>query len=308
MSLSVGACSKGRVSMARRTFLAVALSCLFISPALHAEDHFFDSNGVKIRYIDEGKGEPVVLIHGFTANIEFQWTFPGIIKSLVKDYRVIAIDNRGHGRSGKPHEAEKYGLEMTADVVRLLDHLKVKKAHIVGYSMGALITCKLLTTNPDRFLSATLGGAGGVRGGDDHKFFDLLADSLEQGNGLGPLLEFLTPAGRMRPTEEQIKLNSRLLSALNDTKALAAVVRGWKGLTVTEESLKANRVPTLGLVGALDPLKIRVDELDDLLPEFKKIVIAKADHMNAFNKTEFIASLRAFLAEHHAQQHAGAME
>ena len=275
------------------------MAILLISPSwLRAEDHFFDSNGVKIRYIDEGKGEPVVLIHGFTANIEFQWTFPGIIKSLVKDYRVIAFDNRGHGRSGKPHEVEKYGLEMTADVVRLLDHLKIKRAHIVGYSMGAMITCKLLTTNPDRFLTATLGGAGCVHEGDDHQLFDGLADSLEHGKGLGPLLVILTPPGRIKPSEQQLRLNSKVLSAINDTKALAAVVRGWKELAVTDEKLKANRVPTLGLVGALDPLKVRVDELDYLLPEFKKIVIARADHMNVFNKPEFTSSLKEFLAKH----------
>jgi pimeloyl-ACP methyl ester carboxylesterase len=130
-----------------------------------ADDQFFDSNGVKIRYTVEGQGEPVLLIHGFTASIEMQWGIPGIIKALANDYQVIALDNRGHGKSGKPHDPKSYGMEMVEDAVRLLDHLKIKKAHVVGYSMGAMITNKLLTTYPDRVICATLGGAAGIREG-----------------------------------------------------------------------------------------------------------------------------------------------
>src|SRR5881397_2402529 len=103
------------------------------APAL-AQDQFFDSNGVKIRYTVEGQGEPVLLIHGFTADIEKQWGQPGVLKALAKDHRVIALDNRGHGKSGKPHDAKMYGKEMVEDAVRLLDHLKIAKAHVVGYS------------------------------------------------------------------------------------------------------------------------------------------------------------------------------
>jgi len=68
---------------------------------------------------------------------------------------VIAIDARGHGKSGKPADAKAYGAEMGQDIVRLLDHLKIPRAHIVGFSMGAIIVGHLVTTNPDRFISAT---------------------------------------------------------------------------------------------------------------------------------------------------------
>src|SRR6266446_970237 len=130
---------------------ALVVSCLLLPcPSLYAEDKFFDSNGVKIRYTVEGKGEPVLLIHGFTANIEIQWTIPGITRALAKKYQVIAFDNRGHGKSGKPHDAEKYGMEMVEDAVRLLDHLKIKKAHVVGYSMGGMIALKLAVVHSDR--------------------------------------------------------------------------------------------------------------------------------------------------------------
>ena len=106
---------------------ASGMACLllFLTGIARAEDGFFDSDGVKIHYTIQGKGEPVLLIHGYTANIQVQWELPGIIKALAPDYQVIAIDNRGHGRSEKPHDAKKYGKEMVEDAVRLLDHLVI---------------------------------------------------------------------------------------------------------------------------------------------------------------------------------------
>jgi pimeloyl-ACP methyl ester carboxylesterase len=104
-------------------------SALLIPGRLSAKDdskhHTFDSKGVSIQYTVEGKGEPVVLIHGLCANAQFNWRAPGIIKALAKDYQVIALDARGHGGSGKPKEEEAYGIEMMEDIVRLLDHLNI---------------------------------------------------------------------------------------------------------------------------------------------------------------------------------------
>src|SRR5262245_58833732 len=90
------------------------------------EDRFFDSNGVKIRYVVEGEGEPVVLVHGFSADLDRQWRGPGLIAALAKERRVIAYDNRGHGKSEKPHDEKQYGMEMVQDAVRLMDHLQIQ--------------------------------------------------------------------------------------------------------------------------------------------------------------------------------------
>ena len=149
--------------MHRRIILGLTCWLVLLSCSVRAEEGYFDSNGVKIHYIVEGHGEPVLLIHGFTANIQFQWALPGVIKALSPDYQVIAYDNRGHGKSDKPHDPKKYGVEMVEDAVRLLDHLKIKDAHVVGYSMAAMITSKLMATHPERVRTATLGGSGGLR-------------------------------------------------------------------------------------------------------------------------------------------------
>jgi pimeloyl-ACP methyl ester carboxylesterase len=276
----------------------VAGLILFTSTSLGAEDRFFDSKGVKIHYVVEGRGEPVVLIHGYAANIQFQWVMPGILQALAKNYQVIALDLRGHGRSGKPHDPRKYGLEVVEDIVRLLDHLGIQKAHVVGYSMGAFITLKLITTHPDRILSATLGGGGWAKIFESD-LQDALAESLEQGKGIGPLLLRLNPPGRPKPTEERIKAVSALVMSVNDVKALVALTRGVSEVfTVPEGDLKRCKVPTLCIVGEIDPLKQGVDDLEGQLRNLKVVVIPGADHMNAFWRPQFMRALKRFLSEH----------
>src|SRR5437764_612909 len=103
-----------------------------------AKPQSFDSRGVKIHYTVEGQGAPVVLIHGLHSSADINWRVPGTIKTLAAHYRVIAFDVRGHGHSDKPDKDDAYGVEMAEDVVRLMDHLKIDKAHIVGYSMGGM--------------------------------------------------------------------------------------------------------------------------------------------------------------------------
>jgi pimeloyl-ACP methyl ester carboxylesterase len=285
--------------MLRLVTPVLALSFFLLPVSAHAEDKYFDSNGVKIRYTVEGKGEPVLLIHGFTATVEVQWIIPGVTKSLAKNYQVIAFDNRGHGKSGKPHDVKKYGMEMVEDAVRLLDHLKIKKAHVVGYSMGAMLASKLLVTHPDRLLSVTLGGAGGLREGMKVPLFDKLAESLEQGKGVGPLVAALSPPDAPKVSAERIKFVNAVVSLFNDPKALAAVVRSWYDLAVSDEKLKANRVPVLAIVGTRDPLKKNLDELKEVLSHLERtVVIDGADHISAPAEPAFVRSVEEFLKKH----------
>src|SRR5438552_13310574 len=125
--------------------MLIARAMLAVALLAAGGDHYFDSNGVRIRYVVAGSGEPVVLIHGWSADAEM---WQPLMADLSRDYQVIALDCRGHGKSGKPHDPAKYGIEMTRDVVRLLDHLGIEKAHIAGYSMGGSIAIKLLSEHP----------------------------------------------------------------------------------------------------------------------------------------------------------------
>jgi pimeloyl-ACP methyl ester carboxylesterase len=187
---------------------------------------------------------------------------------------------------------------MAEDVVRLLDHLRIKKAHVVGYSMGAVITAKLLATHPDRLLTATLGGHSGIRDNSRSQFYDELASSLEEGKGFGPLIVALTPAGRPKPSAEQVAAINVALTRTNDQKALAAVVRGFPELAVAPGKLKSNQVPALALIGELDPLKKGVDGLQGNMDNLKIVVIPRADHITAIANPGFIKGLSEFLARH----------
>jgi len=284
--------------------LRIALLCaFFVLPLLHAEDLFFDSDGVRLHYTVQGAGEPVLLIHGYSVNIAMNWAAPGVIKALADNYQVIAIDNRGHGQSAKPHDPQAYGHKMVDDSIRLMDYLKLRKVHVVGYSMGGFITAALVTEHPDRFFTATLGGAGWATPEENVAqagMLTALAESLEQGKGIGPLIAALTPPGDAAMTPEQMEATTKMLMSFNDPLALAAVARG--GLPqVPEAKIRANKVPALALIGERDPLKAGVDHLDGMMPNLKVVVIPGATHLTAFASPVFIENLKSFLAEHPAK-------
>lgn len=121
----------------------------------------FDSDDVRIHYLDEGRGAPLLVIHGFGASAEEHWVRTGMMERLARRWRVIAYDARGHGHSAKPHDPARYGLaKMRADAVGLLDHLKIPRARMMGYSMGGRITLEVLMFDPARVSAAILGGFG----------------------------------------------------------------------------------------------------------------------------------------------------
>ena len=280
--------------LAALVFLVACVSAVAAGP----EHGVFISNGVKIHYFAAGEGEPVILIHGFAASAYANWVLPGVFADLSKHYRVIALDNRGHGTSGKPHEIEKYGPEMVEDVVRLLDHLKIQKAHIIGYSMGGFITGALVIQHPDRLLSATMGGAGWSQPDDNHAVIEAVAKSLEKGKGIAPLMKALSPPDRPPLTEEDIRSRNQMIMFANDPLALAACIRGMLHLHITREQLVNNKVPVLAIIGEKDPLKKGVDAMEGVMSNLKVVVVKGADHMTTFRSAVFKQALNDFLSAH----------
>ncbi|NUM54056.1 MAG: alpha/beta hydrolase [Candidatus Hydrogenedentes bacterium] len=260
---------------------------------------YFDADGVRIHYTVEGQGEPVVLVHGFAANADANWRAPGITEALAKDYKVICLDNRGHGLSGKPHDPAKYGTEFCKDIVRLLDHLKIEKAHVVGYSMGSFITLKFVTMYPERLLSAAPCGAGWERENDPDNHTLEIAESLEERQDFTPLFQAISPPGKLPGRRGLLSINY-VLNLTNDAKALACVMRSLNNLIVTEAELKACTVPTISIVGTNDPLRDGVDRMKDVMGNHETVYIEGTDHISTIRDPKFLDTLRAFLKKHGA--------
>lgn len=264
-----------------------------------AESRFFDSDGVRLHFVDEGEGEPVVLIHGFAASSHLNWELPGILGQLAESHRVLSLDNRGHGKSEKPHAVDQYGVNMVGDVVRLLDHLELERAHVVGYSMGGFITTKLVTSHPQRVASAVIGAAGwNENPGPRLVLLDQIGESLETGKGLRPLMQALAPAGRPAPTEAAMQFTNQMIMSMNDPLALAAAIRGMKGLNVKRELLVSNQVPVTAIVGGIDPLREGVDELAGVMNHLDVVIIDQADHMTAVRHPDLLKGIRKHLEVH----------
>jgi pimeloyl-ACP methyl ester carboxylesterase len=270
---------------------------LLFGTLLASTDGTFDSKGVPIHYRDRGRGEAVVLVHGFALNLE-RWEAAGVPQKLeAAGYRAITIDCRGHGTSGKPHDPAAYGAEMSKDLVRLLDHLGIDKAHLVGYSMGGFVANKARELHPERFHSMILGGSGWYRAGD-HAIAELepkdIAEGLERTGDFRFMLRAFE-ANRDPPvTDEEIEIRNRRMMEGSDPQALAAVMRGWEGFAVSEQNLRANSVPSLAIVGSVDPIKPKTDRLAEVMKRLEVRVLPGADH-GALADPRFVEEVIKFL-------------
>jgi pimeloyl-ACP methyl ester carboxylesterase len=243
----------------------------------------FRSRTAEIAYLDEGSGDPIVLVHGFASNKEVNWVHPGWVATLTRaGRRVIALDNRGHGASTKRYDPADYHTDLMAgDVVALLDHLGVATADVMGYSMGARIAAFCAVLHPDRVRSVILGGLGlhlvEGAGLPQSIAFALEAYSLD---------EVTDPNGRtFRQFAEQTR---------SDLKALAACIRGSRQ-TLAPEDVARFRIPTLVAVGTYDRVAGSAQALAALIPGAKAVDIPGRDHMLAVGDRVFKAAVLEFL-------------
>ena len=288
--------------------LAATLCFAFPARTSNAQDRYFDAEGVRIHYVVEGAGEPIVLVHGIQGSVE-TWASRGIISNLARDYQVIAFDLRGHGKSEKPHDVKAYGREMGLDVVRLLDHLGIKRAHVVGYSLGSHITSQLLTLRPARFITATLVAASGRIDWDERQAREAYVQAAEREHDCisRTLIRKLAPPNAPPPSEDRYKELAAACFAdtAQDRFALAALTRSFGDQAIDPVAAAAVKVPTLAVVGSNDPLRTGLEKLKGLRPDVTLVVIPGATHggpEGVLGKPEFMLALRSFLAAHRSAQ------
>jgi pimeloyl-ACP methyl ester carboxylesterase len=247
----------------------------------------FSSDGVRIAFVDEGpsggRAEPVLLIHGLASSIRYNWRETGWIAFLVRNgFRVIAIDNRGHGASEKLYDPKDYGAALMAeDACRLLDHLGIARADVMGYSMGARITGFLTLAHPERVRSAIFAGLAG--------------NMVRPMAGTGPIahaLEAESIDAVTNPTARTFRAFADRTGS--DLKALAACIRGGRE-PLTREMVAQIACPVLVVAGSDDVIAGPVEELARLIPGAKGLTVPRRDHMRTVGDRVYMDGVLDFL-------------
>jgi pimeloyl-ACP methyl ester carboxylesterase len=243
----------------------------------------FKHDNLDFYFVDEGEGDPIVLVHGFASNLEINWIFPNWVSTLRNaGRRVIALDNRGHGRSSKPHDPKAYGLpSMGADVLALLDHVEVERADYLGYSMGGRIGILLALTHPVRIRSAILGGIGA---------------SLITGPGRGEPIIAALEAPNAAAVSDPIARSFRVFAdgTKSDLAALAACMKSL-GHKFPPEELAKCRVPVLIVRGSDDDIAGPAREIAGMIPGAEYVEIPGRNHMSAVGDKIFKEAALDFL-------------
>jgi pimeloyl-ACP methyl ester carboxylesterase len=285
-------------------FLLAVVAIFTLAALTEATDEYFDSNGVKIHYVSVGKGEPIVLIHGWMSDASM-WGKDSAGNAKPQGspgYQVIAMDCRGHGKSEKLYDKTQYGIEMAEDVVRLLDHLKIKKAHLIGYSMGAFIVGNIAAKHPDRVISAVYGGQAPLIATENNtsREIDIFAKAVEEGRGLGAYIIYVTPSDRPKPAMEQANALAAFMLAGKDARALALAGKSFPELAVSIEDLRRCKAPSLYIYGSKDSkaTQERVALLRRKLGQGELKVVGGADHVTTLTRPEFGKAILDFLAAH----------
>ena len=247
------------------------------------------ADGVRIAYETAGEGEPVVLVHGFGASRSQNWRAPGWYDTLTgAGYRVIALDCRGHGESGKPHDPASYAEStMAADAAQVMSAANTSSAFVMGYSMGGAIAIRLAYERPELVRAMVVGGVGSNYFTRSNDWRAMIADGLTAAN-----TETLTPAQRM--------FRDFAAQSGKDVLALAACMRAPR-FNLDRGQLASIRTPALVVCGETDDVSGPAEALANALGNARAVTVPKRDHMLTVGDKVYKQSVLAFLAEQTAR-------
>jgi pimeloyl-ACP methyl ester carboxylesterase len=239
--------------------LAISLQCF--SQTAGTSGFFTASDGVKIHYLTAGNsGSWIVLIHGYTDSAQRMWFTTGIAPALAKTHRIVAIDNRNHGQSDKPQQG---GTGRAQDVIELMDHLKIQKAHIHGYSMGGGMTGQLLALIPDRFITAGFGGSG-------------LTETDPELRAKAAAMDETLPKPQGSDAEAMDRFRSRI-ATLRPTTATATPIN-VPGVAVDLTKLA---IPIIAINGSFDGPYSKTHRLWREAKTFQNVILPEKTHLTA---------------------------
>jgi pimeloyl-ACP methyl ester carboxylesterase len=193
------------------------------------------------------------------------WFTTGIAPALAKNHRVVAIDNRNHGQSDKPQPG---GSGRAQDVIELMDHLKIQKAHIHGYSMGGGFTGQLLGLVPERFITAGFGGSGlSETDAELRAKAAAIDDALPKAQG--------ADAAAMDRFRQRVAANR---PAAAPTPTAPAAVPAPAGPTVDLSKLS---IPILAINGSFDSPYSKTARLWRQAKVFQNVILPEKTHLTA---------------------------
>ncbi len=265
--------------------------------------NFAEVNGTKLYYEITGTGEPLVLIHGWSFDSRC-WDFQ--FDAFAEKYRVLRYDLRGFGRSALPEAGKEYS--HTADLVALLDHLNIEKAHILGHSYGGRIAFDFVFNFPERTISLILPDAA-----MDAKNLNVTPDE-----DVLAWIRNTWRVGREEGIEEAKKIwinGSPFKPAMNNPRSAPLVKQmiedysGWHWANDDPhigfvgyllERLREIKVPALILVGELNPRIYHewADIQNKNILNSKKEIVPNAGHaLNIENPEKFNKLILRYLSE-----------
>ena len=264
---------------------------------------YADNNGIKIHYQVGGHGNPLMLVHGFGGSLS-NWIESGYTEELSKDRRLILVDVRGFGDSDKPHDSSDYSFQnLVADLIAVLDKLKIGKTDYFGYSMGGRIGFRIPIYAPQRFNSLIIGGAAyPITGEEDASdgaltFIDQTIEVAIKEAPHKPMEFFVMAFEKRMGLLSQSRKN---LFLANDPLALLASIRAFRGAVSpkSEEVLPKIALSTLLFVGEADPRFQTLKECASRIPAAKFVSLPELDHVQAVSRADLVLPhIKRFLDE-----------
>lgn len=253
----------------------------------NAADQQFIADGVTIRYREAGTGDPIIFIHGYTAALE---SMGGLANALPAGHRKIGMDLRGFGRSTKSGDAARFGQAMVDDVVKLMDHLKIERAHLVGHSLGALVAANVTARYPARVTSAALlAGPFWIEPQISAESRRWTTD-LEAGTGLVNFVQWLFP---FMNAQAAAMTNAGMMKS-NDLPSLTASMKALPQLAIAGLAKAGDKATVIA--GTADPLFPLTPEFAKQSPGSRLVEIAGANHITVLTHAEAVKAITAQLA------------
>lgn len=273
--------------MNRRNLLIFSL-LVFATTATPLSAATIESDGVPIHYVVMGEGDPVVLLHGLM--VDWKFNFGELASDLSEDFQVIAVDLRGHGKSGKPESPTGYGPTYLDDVLAVMNAVDVESAHVVGYSLGGYIALKFAASFPEKTRSLVLAGSGY----QTQEWFSQSSEKLRNRFAAAD-----TVARGFTDKPEDLPAGYRDMMNRNDKQAMMAALGGLEALVVDKTRLEQLDMPIQGIFGGKDyGVPNMLAPIQVAQPDMSVVIIPDATHLTAINSERFRSGIADFLRKH----------